>query len=162
MFVCNILVDYVRMNPVVEQRTRPTRSAREKPECCICMNAIESKDKKMLKCKHAFHKNCILQAFEFRNGARALCPMCRQPYILKPGNGSTDRHVEIETVREQEAVQNILSDDERYNRTIDDLCISFDTLFQDVQVSLPIRGNRESEWMTVRAEIIRLLTREYR
>lgn len=143
---------------------RSSTTRREQPDCCICMNAIETKDKKMLKCKHVFHKNCILQAFEFRNGTRALCPMCRQPYTLKPGSGSgsRDRHIEIETAREQEVIQNILSEDERYNRTIDDICIRFDTLFQEVQASIPTRTNRDFEWMAVRTDVIRLLSQEYR
>lgn len=179
------------------QRQRRVRE-RELPECCICMNSIETSEKKVLKCKHAFHKSCILQAYEFRNGQQALCPMCRRPYILKPGAGIRigsaralmpvtatatapaptptpepvtnleerlgviRTHAEIEAAREQEAVQDIVDEDERFNRNIDDLCVRFDTLFQEAQTVVSHRKRTNFEWMAARSEVIRLLSREYR
>jgi DNA-directed RNA polymerase beta' subunit len=42
-------------------------------KCCICMEEI-GYDKKMLKCDHTFHSNCVNEWFMYNH----TCPLCRK------------------------------------------------------------------------------------
>ncbi|KAM4576517.1 uncharacterized protein PAE49_006593 isoform 1-T2 [Odontesthes bonariensis] len=57
----------------------PKQSEHDQP-CPICMEPIESKEKKTLRCKHSFCKDCLKKAFDYK----PVCPICGQLYgILK-------------------------------------------------------------------------------
>lgn len=62
-------------------------------ECPICLNPINDEDRVVLKCKHAFHYNCIMTIFKndksyYYKTKKNICPYCRGDggYLpLRPG-----------------------------------------------------------------------------
>ena len=133
---------------------------RERPECCICKEAITSQEKKTLKCKHSFHKDCIIKAYEYSEGNGA-CPVCREPYKLRVSSSNVERMQEIHEEREQEDIQEIISDDERFNRNIDEICVKFVNLFQEAEAYLPLNRNN-MVMAALRSEVLQQLTSQYR
>ncbi|XP_008281739.1 E3 ubiquitin-protein ligase DTX3L [Stegastes partitus] len=59
----------------------PTCSADPEEETCpICMESILAKEKKTLRCKHSFCKDCLKRAFDYK----PVCPTCGEIYgVLK-------------------------------------------------------------------------------
>jgi hypothetical protein len=129
------------------------------PECSICMTTISSAEKKTLKCKHAFHKECIRKAYEYNEG-KGYCPVCRVPFKLKVDESSYRRMEEIRTEIDNDNLQELLSDDERYNRTIDDLCLKFTNLFHETEMLVTNQGDFQLD--ALRNQLVHLLTSHYR
>lgn len=131
---------------------------RKKTDCLICMSEILTRDKKVLKCKHAFHKDCIKKVFEYSIG-NGLCPVCRAPFRIRIGEKSRERMQEIYENNEQEDMQELVLDDERYNQTIDELCLKFTNLFQESEMLIT---KTDLEMEGYKNEILHILTSHYR
>ncbi|XP_028270136.1 E3 ubiquitin-protein ligase DTX3L [Parambassis ranga] len=54
----------------------PTHSKDPEDSCPICMEPIAEKEKKTLRCKHSFCRDCLKRAFEYK----PVCPTCGQLY----------------------------------------------------------------------------------
>jgi len=53
--------------------------AKEKTDCCICLDTIQSIDLKPHFCGHIFHKECwkAYEASHIGDGKKIKCPLCR-------------------------------------------------------------------------------------
>jgi len=51
-------------------------------ECTICLERLLYKHKKILGCKHGFHKICITNLYQQTQGV-AKCPLCRTPFRMR-------------------------------------------------------------------------------
>ncbi|XP_070760294.1 E3 ubiquitin-protein ligase DTX3L [Enoplosus armatus] len=60
----------------------PTHSKYAKDESCpICMEVIVATEKKTLRCKHSFCRDCLKQAFDYK----PVCPTCGELYGILTG-----------------------------------------------------------------------------
>jgi hypothetical protein len=66
--------EYFRVRNVVPIISNPD----EIKECSICLSAINSRDLKVTRCNHCFHKQCINQ---WISRGRRSCPNCRTRMI---------------------------------------------------------------------------------
>lgn len=105
-------------------------------ECAICYETILAKDIKMIECNHAFHKSCLRKDFEFHLG-KGSCPVCREPYTMRMTKSIVNKIKEIQDQNDKESFDHIREEDERYNADINDLCIRFQSLYEEISHVLP-------------------------
>ena len=72
-------------------------------DCPVCLGNLFDSKRIYLRCKHAFHKDCVAQWLRVSSASPASCPMCRAPIVDEIEDDSSDPQY-IPTYRNPTAV----------------------------------------------------------
>lgn len=59
-------------------------------DCPVCLGNLFDSKRVYLRCKHAFHEECVSEWIKRSPGSNGSCPICRAPIVDEVGDDAND------------------------------------------------------------------------